>query len=1050
MDNIFNDPDIEMVLPLSTTQRDLYLDCLKYPHRNGHQLILYSILEKKIDLDLWKQNLDAFVWENPVLRTELVCREEQICQVIKRKAAPLFTYIDRSAEGLLARDCCQVVHAMKFPDQDLRHPLVHHYLLKITEECYIVLCRVHHVLIDGSSMKIFAEKIGNRYFDLVRNGEMDLCPDHSFQEYIPRHLELFDKEGTVEFWRERLSAIPVTDGQYGVSFEDRIVSDIEIISEEHRYRIKTFCKTNRIQDSYYWFAIFALTARYQLGLDKDFCLRTLSHGRRIKDGDKEHTYKESLGCFYHVIPVVFDAAWFGKERTFRELAVAIAGDIYGLGEKMFISTMHQNAFLGKECLALYYNYQPFRDVEVDGEKAIGGEIYHEMGNHIEIRIAYTHNGLELLLDYNEHYFNGYHFLRRMAYLSSQLTGGVVRLKDLQYLMPDEPGFVEREDRAGMLTSILSTWPDAWREAVVLYAERTAVDCDGLHYSYRTLDNLSDNIARFLVGEACVKKGEIIGLLMPGSFRTMAWIIGIWKAGAAYLPLRPDWPGEWITAISRTAGLRYLICESGDHSILPASREITVWPADQLPEQASEETILLPRLNGKDLAYVIFTSGSTGTPKGVCIEHAGMMNHMLAKKELLGLTEQDAIAQTATITFDISIWQMFNALLAGGRTVIFRNERVIDISRFLLDISLKKITLLEVVPEYLRVMLREMEGKENRFETLRYLVATGEALPVPVANEWISRYPQIPLINAYGPTEASDDITHYFIRSPFKGPRVPIGYPIENMRIYIINGAGWRCGPYMQGEIYVAGIGVGRGYISEEPQTGVSFCPDLLDPAIRMYKTGDKGRWLPDGAIDLIGREDSQVKLYGYRMELSEIEAVIEAHPQVERALVMVDKTREEGAGLYCFYISAQETQNSGLRHYAGLRLPEYMIPRYFIPVGSFPLTPNGKIDTKALAAIRDGFSVSSVAAAIPQQWQTHPLYRAWCSVLGVTNVAGEDNFFEKGGDSIKAMKLVSRIRKELKMDIHVSALFQHPSFGSFLNMLPHQSAEMMEEKINSL
>lgn len=1025
--------EVEAIAPLTTTQRDLYLDSLKNPRGIGHQVVLYGVIDQQIDVALWQESLTGFIYENPILRTKLFSFEDEIYQYVEKEHEPVFSFIDCQDLHKMGKSIKEIIAAMDIPDQDLSHPLVHHYLIKIHDHCYVTLFRIHHVLIDGYCGKLYVEKITKHYFSSIRSSLKERVADFAFFDYVPIHNQLFDQPSTLEFWREKLRSVNTMDKHQGISAKDIVQVDVEVIPEAHYECVKAYCHENGIQQSDYWFAVLALVYKYQFDVNGDFCLRTFAGGRRVRQGQDFHEFGDTLGCFYHIIPTPFYTDFFGQD--FLNLANSIASQRRSLGENRFISMMAQNNILPKEALTVYYNYQPFWDIEIDGKHSFFEERYHEMGSHIELRVAYTHHQLELHLDYNKKYFNGTNFLKRIAKISEQLLKGI-HINSLEYLLTEESALFDTLNPGEHIQIPKHTFPEALATTLKSNPEKVAIREEDCHISYANLDKFSDRFACHLQQEYRIKKGDVVVLMMNRSWLMVTSILAIWKASGVYLPVSPGLPLERIGKILKQATPKVILCEDA-----LSKKLVQVVDDCSFISQASTEALMRGdahlQVSGyplpDDLAYILFTSGSSGIPKGACIEHKGMMNHMLAKQELLSINRQDKIAQNASASFDISVWQMFNALLEGGETCIYSDEVVLDVEKFLSSVSAQGITILEVVPSYLKLMLDSFETTSiSAISNLRYLMVTGEEIKPDLAKRWYDMFPDVPLVNAYGPTEASDDITHHIIQKPVSDERIPIGRPIRNMNIHILNEQGQMCGIHMKGEICVSGVGVGRGYLNDREATEKAFVKDPWYPSLNMYRTGDIGRWLPDGTIDFLGRRDNQVKLRGYRIELSDIELAIEANSLIEQAVVMV--VDEEGnPTLCCYYVATAEVPAEQLSAGARRTLPAYMVPTHFLLLKEFPLTAHGKIDKKALPPLQ----VQSTKTEQTTNYQhENPVVHLWSEILKVGQCSLEDHFFEQGGDSIKAMRLMNRLKNELGISVPVHTIFHHPRLNDFINSLP--------------
>lgn len=461
------------------------------------------------------------------------------------------------------------------------------------------------------------------------------------------------------------------------------------------------------------------------------------------------------------------------------------------------------------------------------------------------------------------------------------------------------------------------FPELFAAQVKRTPEAVAAMYEGFSLTYQELDQrvclLAGSLRALGVGPEC-----LVALLAERSLSFLTTVLAIWQAGGAYLPLDPHHPPARIRQVLAHSGSPLVLATNDLLGLLAeALRDGSqgearpqVLSLEELQEQPGpavrpEPTGASPR----SLAYVIYTSGSTGTPKGVMIEQRGMLNHLYAKISALELTAADCVAQTASQCFDISVWQFLAALLVGGRVHIFSDRVAHDPLQLLQQIEQEGISILETVPSLLRVILESIEmGKEfsPRLERLRWLVPTGEDLPPNLCRRWLALYPHIPLLNAYGPTECSDDVTHYPIAQPLAEThvRTPIGRPIPNMHVYILDQQLLPVPVGTSGELYVGGVGVGRGYLHDAQRTADAFVPDPFntEPGARLYKTGDLVHSLPDGNLVFLGRIDHQVKIRGNRIEMGEIEAVITGHPLIKESVVTVREDERRGKQLVAYIV----------------------------------------------------------------------------------------------------------------------------------------------------
>ncbi|MEM7348276.1 MAG: amino acid adenylation domain-containing protein, partial [Chloroflexota bacterium] len=530
-------------------------------------------------------------------------------------------------------------------------------------------------------------------------------------------------------------------------------------------------------------------------------------------------------------------------------------------------------------------------------------------------------------------------------------------------------------------------------------------------TYQELSNRTNALARILI-ERGVEQDVVVPIMANRSIDFLTAMVAIFKAGGIYLPLDPLQPPERV---------RQMLVQSRTPMVFVAdqfkdalAQAIEGLPAEQPVDSMSLEAMIAAshaptantdqvtgRIGPDDMAYVIFTSGSTGLPKGAMVEHKGMVNHLYAKIIDLELTENDSVAQNAPQSFDISVWQFLVALVVGGRTHVFNDEISRDPTRLLEEVADHQVTILEVVPSLMRMMVETT--KQPDLSKLRWLIPTGEALPPILTKQWLERYPAIPLVNAYGPTECSDDVTHYPIYEPPPEyvVNMPIGRPIVNMQMYILDKHLQPVPQGVAGELYVGGIGVGRGYLNDAERTGKAFLDDPFSqaPGARLYKTGDLGRYLPDGNIEFLGRVDFQVKIRGYRIELGEIKTALEGHPNIRETVVIAHDSRPGIKQLVAYIVpTAEAATDDGspsvatteLRTYLKGKIPEYMVPAVFIWLEAMPLTPNGKVNRAALPepdADRPELDSNYVAPSTPLE---QLLANHWQEVLGLEQIGIHD------------------------------------------------------------
>ncbi|HLO94590.1 MAG TPA: amino acid adenylation domain-containing protein, partial [Burkholderiaceae bacterium] len=554
-------------------------------------------------------------------------------------------------------------------------------------------------------------------------------------------------------------------------------------------------------------------------------------------------------------------------------------------------------------------------------------------------------------------------------------------------------------------------------------DRVALVDGALSLSYRALNDAANRLARQL-RRLGVGPDQRVALCLARGHELVLALLATLKAGGAYVPLDPDYPPERLAFMQQDCqpvltlvheATRDLIAPTAQGPLLDLSRDHADWAGLDAADLAPEET----GLGSRHLAYVIYTSGSTGRPKGAMNEHRAVVNRLLWMREAYGITPEDRILQKTPYGFDVSVWEFFLPLISGARMVLARPGGHKDPRYLDTLIAEQQISCLHFVPSMLQVFL-DQAGRTAP-PALRRVFCSGEALPAALVDRFHERFPAVELHNLYGPTEAAVDVTAWHCRPGARRDFIPIGRPIANTRTYILDEQLQPVPVGVSGELFLGGVQVGRGYWNRPELTAERFLPDPFSPLddARMYRTGDLARYLPDGQIQYLGRNDFQVKLRGLRIELGEIEAALCAVAGVREAVVLAREDQAGGPRLVAYYTCT----GSGPLDAASLRaalarvLPDYMVPSAFVPLESFPLGSNGKLERRALPTPEAEGAVQRAYEA-PQGETELLLQQLWCSLLQRPPMGRHDNFFELGGHSLLALSLMQGLRQAgLHIDI---------------------------------
>ncbi|MED1799206.1 tyrocidine non-ribosomal peptide synthetase TycA [Brevibacillus porteri] len=538
--------------------------------------------------------------------------------------------------------------------------------------------------------------------------------------------------------------------------------------------------------------------------------------------------------------------------------------------------------------------------------------------------------------------------------------------------------------------------------------RVAIVYENERLTYQELNRKANQLARALI-EKGIKTDSIVGVMMEKSIENVIAILAILKAGGAYVPIDIEYPRDRIQYILQDSQTKIVITQKNVSNLVydvGYRGPVVVIEEEQL-DSRSDSNLHLPS-KPTDMAYVIYTSGTTGKPKGTMLEHKGIANLQSFFQNTFGVTPADRIGQFASMSFDASVWEMFMALLTGASLYILSKQTIHDFISFENYLNKNELTIITLPPTYLTHL------NPDHFTSLRIMITAGSAANFPLVNRWKNK---VRYVNAYGPTETSICATIWEAPSNvLLNQTIPIGKPIQNTYAYIVNEELQLQPIGSEGELCIGGVGLARGYWNRPDLTAEKFVDNPFVPGEKMYRTGDLAKWLPNGEIEFLGRIDHQVKIRGHRIELGEIESVLLKHEQIKEAVVIAREDQHDQPYLCAYYISQLEVTPAQIREFAAQKLPAYMLPSYFVKLDKMPLTPNDKIDRKALPE-PDVTAETNPAYEPPRNQTESILATVWQEVLGIEKIGIRDNFYSLGGDSIQAIQVAARLHAyQLKLD----------------------------------
>jgi amino acid adenylation domain-containing protein len=703
---------------------------------------------------------------------------------------------------------------------------------------------------------------------------------------------------------------------------------------------------------------------------------------------------------------------------------------------------HQHFGVGELRRELGLTGRPPETVFDPAEGASGGEL--DTGTVLGIGIAQYGGGLVLRLRYRADVIDADGAARIFGYYRTALelvAADPEAGHGRQSLLSTDELQYQIEGLAGPRRSLPERrFHELFQQRVAAHPDAIAAAAGERQWTYRELNARANRLARALRSRG-LRREDVVAVVTERTLDWMAAVLAVFKAGGVYLPIEPHFPADRIATTLSRAGCQLVLTEPGADGTLRAALRSrpgvqTLFVADGYREDHADGDLGIP-VDPDQLAYIFFTSGSTGEPKGAMCEHAGMLNHLYAKIDDLGIGAGQVVAQTAPQCFDISVWQLVSALLTGGQTLLVGQEMILDAERFVDTIARGRVNVLQVVPSYLEAVLSYLERHPRELPDLRCVSVTGEALKKELTQRWFAAMPGIKLVNAYGLTETSDDTNHEVMDQVPDADLVPLGRPVANVHVYVLDEQLSPVPLGAPGAIAFSGVCVGRGYVNDPERTRQAFMADPHRDGQRLYLGGDYGRWRPDGKLEFLGRMDTQVKISGFRIEIGEIENTLLRVPGVRDGAVVVAGAAGQSKHLVAFYAGPRPVDASVLRDRLASSLPGYMVPSAFHWRDQLPLTANSKIDRKALTALTADLDAAEENYHAPGTPTELRLAAAWAEVLSVpqNQIGRRDDFFDRGGTSLSAVQLAIALDRAVSL----KDVIEHPVLGDLAGVIDGRS-----------
>ncbi|HVL01851.1 MAG TPA: amino acid adenylation domain-containing protein, partial [Dongiaceae bacterium] len=883
-------------------------------------------------------------------------------------------------------------------------------------ERHWLLFSTHHIILDGIGGHSYLHKILRCYEGLVR-GEPHVMQD-GYAAFIPENRAEMDQPATLNWWRQQAQNVVPMDfslpRHWQTSSQYQILS--QPLGQEQWGRVREFCRRNKTHPSIFFRLLAALLLKQYCRPEGDFVLFDMQSGRGAGQ-------EADIGVFYQQVPFIIELGtlkddcsakdFFGQQRDFRR----------AIRDYQQISLAAQNRLLPAGRIAFQFNYFNFlQDAEVCGYRAFPYTFSSHVDNTLQIFVKDYGNEGAIELWFDGSVFVPLQLIERMVSLIDQFAATPdLKFGELEYCLPSERDAEALWNDTAAPVHNTPTAVHWFEESVRRFGSNTAVIHRDRTLTYDELNRQANRLARHL-RQLGLQRGERVGICHGRSADLLTAVWAVLKAGGTYIPIEASYPQDRINYILRDSNARLLLTETCIAKRLPDFTG-TALLLDQLDAELAQhdDSNLDNKPRPEDGIYIIYTSGSTGNPKGAALHHAGEVNLQQWYTEACEFGPADRTILVSAFGFDLTQKNLFGPLLCGGAVVVPAMDEY-DAEVVAAEIARSHATHINCAPSAFYALVEHLdEARAQQLQTLRWVYLGGEPIRMNALYTWL-QHPtcKAQVVNSYGPTECTDVVSWEVLDAINPSSAgVPIGRPICNTQIHILNDA-LRPAPHgVAGEICITGAGVGLGYVERDELTAQVFVSNPYG-AGKLYRTGDLGRFMPDGRIEYIGRKDFQVKVRGLRIELGEIEHAIRQLPEIADALVMVKQER-----LVAYAVTTQP--NTVLNWQAPLRnaLPDYMVPARLILLPEWPLTPNGKIDRKALPD--PDLQQRNVPFAAPRDDIEIAIADIWSQLLKKDGIGIHDSFFDLGGHSLLANQIVSRLRKHFAVALPIRDLMVHPT-----------------------
>ncbi len=1060
LDHIFEKNQVENISYLSPIQEGMLFHYLYGPISDEYCVQISWELEASCKPHLFKQAWQEIIQRYPVFRLSFLWENlPEPIQIVHKNTTIPWVVLDwrQRAKKNLNRALSKLCKNDREKGFMLSEPcIMRFFLVRLEDEKYVFIWNHHHITMDGWSVSIIKKEVMSAYHAYCNNEKYTNLKLTSYDNYL-RWLHTSNMDRVMAFWKSEVEGLnspmqlPFISYKEGISHSQRVkvIKDksmklsVNVLQKAVKFKADYKITLNTLLQM----TLMTLFSRYTNTDDIIFGMVCSGRPPEVLESDK------IVGLLVNTLPLRMT---LDNDKNIIDLLSALQQKIHsvnsnaaiGITDIKKLSNISDERLLF-DCFSNYEHYPDyiqstdFANYKINEKNSFTLGFNFTKNNGIFVQIQYDANRIKseaigILLKQFKRTFTNLLANPQVPLANLDILTAKERRQILTEWNDTSVSYPRDKTIVELFTEQVAQTPQniavSYRDEMLTYAElqqQVMLKANALHYTYHK---------HYKEG---ISKDSIIGVCMERNLDLVVTLLSIMQVNAAYMPIDPDFPISRIAYMLKDSQPVLILCQEKFASQLFSIDELPcpVLISEKLSEVAAEPIDNLDPFSAEQLAYVIYTSGSTGNPKGVMLQHRGIVNELLWMQRAYNFTSDDRVLQTTVFSFDISVWELFLPLVTGAELVIAEPKGHKDPHYLMELINRKRITTLQFVPTMLDAFVKNFlrDNASMKLTSLSRVFVIGEALSSELAMLFTQCF-DAALYNFYGPTEASIGVSIYNCRQERSDelPIVPIGRPIFNTQLYVLDKNLNLLPVAMVGELYIGGEGLARGYLNRAKLTSERFIANpfvstedkLAGRNLLLYKTGDLCRWLPDGNIEYVGRMDFQVKVRGYRIELGEIEAKLQQHEDVSQAVVILSENNQV-ACLVAYVVLNKKSINKEmaismkLQTWLSKCLPEYMVPSVIIRLDSLPLTSNDKLDRKALPAPEwDTFRARSIYTAPRDEMEVN-LINLWQEVLNVKQVGIHDDFFKLGGHSILAMQLSLKIQQYFHVDCPVAILFKY-------------------------